>query len=262
MSLDEVHEPALAGATGGDLRLEVAEHLGRLPRVLLDDAEKLLVLDPAVVQLEERQAEALLEDLRRMDGDAPRGDSADVGVVGQRGGVPLQLVLDEDRLDHVDVGQVLPAGAVRVVGNEDVAGTRGVGVLGAEVPHHRREAAELHREGEALRDEAAVAVAEGGGVVHRVANDRRVRASHQDERHLVGRRRERVPDDLERDRVEAAPHASSNGHLHVAEAVEPGGAPGRDDDRGVVLVDEERPRALAVEQRGPRHDRRRHRPLP
>ena len=45
MPFDELREPALAGATCGDLRLEVAEHLGRLPRVLLDDAEQALVLD-------------------------------------------------------------------------------------------------------------------------------------------------------------------------------------------------------------------------
>ena len=121
--LDELREPALAGAAGGDLRLEVAEHLGRLPGVLLDDAEEGLVLDPAVVELEERQAKALLEDLGRVDGDAPGRDAADVGMVGERRGVPLELVVDEDRLDHVDVGQVLPAVAVRVVGDEDVSRT-------------------------------------------------------------------------------------------------------------------------------------------
>src|SRR4051795_10543269 len=44
-------------------------------------------------------------------------------------------------------------------------------------------------------------------------------------------------------------------HLDVAEGIEPRAAARRDDARGVVLVDEERPRALAVEQRGPRHDR-------
>ena len=157
---------------------------------------------PAVVELEERQAKALLEDLGRVDGDASGRDAADVGVVGERRRVPLELVVDEDRLDHVDVGQVLPAVAVRVVGDEDVSRTRRLGVLLAEVAHHRREAPELHREREALRDEPAVAVAEGGGVVHRVPDDRRVRAPHQDERHLVRRRRERVANDLERDRVE------------------------------------------------------------
>ena len=47
---------------------------------------------------------------------------------------------------------------------------------------------------------SAVAVAERGRVVHRVADDRRVGAAHDHERHLVGDRRERVLDHLERDR--------------------------------------------------------------
>ena len=260
MPLDELREPALAGAAGGDLRLKVAEHLGRLPGVLLDDAEERLVLRPRVVELEERQAKAFLEDLGRVDGDAPGRDAADVGVVGERRRVPLELVVDEDRLDHVDVGQVLPAVAVRVVGDEDVSRTRRVGVLLAEVAHHRREAPELHREREALRDEAAVAVAEGRGVVHRVPDDRRVRAPHQDERHLV-RVDASALRHLERDRVEplVSRHATVTSTLPKpsSRAEHPG---------GTTIVESysstrNGPRRSTVEQRGSRHDRRGHRPV-
>ena len=49
---------------------------------------------------------------------------ADVGVVRHRRGVALERAVDEDRLDHVDVRQVLAAAAVRVVRDEDVARLR------------------------------------------------------------------------------------------------------------------------------------------
>ena len=175
----------------------------RLARVGLDQAQQHRVLDAGVDELRERDPEPLLVDLGRVHGDAARRDAADVGVMGHRRRVALERAVDEHRLDHVDVREMLAAAAVRVVRDVDVPGLRRRPELLEHVAHHGREGAELHGEGQALRDDAAVAVAERGRVVHRVANDRRVGAAHDHERHLVGGRREGVLDHLERDRIEA-----------------------------------------------------------
>ena len=47
----ELGQPALADAAGRDLRPQVAEHLHRLARVLLDEPEQRRVLDAGVVEL-------------------------------------------------------------------------------------------------------------------------------------------------------------------------------------------------------------------
>ena len=146
--LEDLDQAALAGAAGGDLGAQVADHLDRLARVLLDDPEHGLVLAAGLVELEQRQPQPLLVDLGRVHGDRAGREAADVDVVRHRRGVPLELAVVEDRLDHVDVGQVLAAEAVRVVGDEDVAGLDVLAEVLADVPHDRREGAELDGEGQ------------------------------------------------------------------------------------------------------------------
>ena len=65
----------------------------------------------------------------------------------------------------------------------------------------------MHRLREALGDRAQVGVEEGAREVGPRLDVRRVRAPPQRQDHLVGRRDERVPDHLERDRVEGARRA-------------------------------------------------------
>ncbi len=209
VALEDLDQAALARTAGRDLGPQVADHLDRLARVLLDDPHHRLVLAAGLVELEQRQPQPLLVDLGRVHGDRPGREPADVDVMRHRRGVPLELAPVEDRLDHVHVRQVLAAEAVRVVGEEDVARVDVLAEVLPDVPHDRRERPELDGEGQPLRDQLAVAVAERRRVVHRVADDRRVRAAHHDERHLVGHRRERVLDHLERDGIDPdSGHAS------------------------------------------------------
>ena len=88
-----------------------------------------------------------------------------------RRGVPLERAFVEDRLDHVEVRQVLAAEAVRIVGEEDVARLDVVAEVLADVAHDRRERPQLDRERQSLGEQLAVAVAQRGRVVHRVADD-------------------------------------------------------------------------------------------
>ena len=128
-------------------------HLHRLARVALDDAERGLVRLAALVQLHDRQAQAFLENLRRMDGGAARRDAADIAMMRHGGGVALQARCQEDRLYDVDVGQVLAAGAVGIVEDEDVAGCMSSPNCSHQMAHRVGKGAELHRQGQPLGDD-------------------------------------------------------------------------------------------------------------
>ena len=84
-----------------------------------------------------------------------------------------------------------------------VAGADPVAVVVEQRLHRRRDRAEVEGHADRLRDRSALAVADDGGEVHPVADDGRVRGPADRRRHLVRHRRERVADDLERDRVDA-----------------------------------------------------------
>ena len=202
----------LADRTGCKLRADVADQLHRHARILFQDAQQHLVRLAGFVQLDDRQADAFLENLRRVDGGRSRRDAADVAVMRHRAGPALDDAFVEDRLDDVEVGQMLPARTVGVVIEEDVAGLRSRRMIGDQDAHSVRERAELHRQCQPLGDELPAPVTERGGIVHGVTYDRRIGAAHHDQRHLVGSRRERILDDLEGDRIEArVAHSASSG---------------------------------------------------
>ena len=120
---------------------------------------------PRLVELERRDAQAFLVDLGRVRGVRARDAAADVGVVADRRGEGEPLAVDEDRLEDEDVGQV-HAAFERVVHDEDVARPDVV----PEAAQHRRQRgrdrAEVAGQGQALRDQPAVGVAERRRVVH------------------------------------------------------------------------------------------------
>ena len=110
--------------------------------------------------------------------------------------------------------------------------------------HRVRDRAEVERHADRLRDRPALGVADDGREVHPVADDGRVRGAADRRRHLVGHRRERVADDLERDRVDArlSRHRASFQDQRAGCRVAPRRPAGRDDDGRVVLVHEQRAR--------------------
>ena len=111
------------------------------------------------------------------------------------------------------------------------------------------------RQGQTLRDQLAVAVAERGRVVHRVADDRRVGAAHDDERHLVGDRGEAVLDHLERDRVDRDGGHRASSSMSMLPAVERARQPGGTTQVAVVFLDDQRPLPRRLEQRRARDHR-------
>lgn len=199
--LDELDEALLGDVAAGDLSTNISQDLLRNPCVLGDDAEERGVGASLLVELQERDPQSLLVDLGGMDGVAARCDSAYVLLVRECRHEPHAFVADEDRLDHIEVGQVHAAGSVRIVQDEDVSRADLVTVAREQVLHRVRERADVERGREPLGQHAPVAVEDGCGVVEGVADERGVCCSHERDRCLVGKRVERALHDLERDRV-------------------------------------------------------------
>ena len=194
--LDQLDELALRDVAGRELGAEVAEELDRQAHVLLQDREEGLVALTLVVEAERRDAHALLVDLGRIGGVGARHPAADIGVVADRGCEGQTLAPVEDRLEDEDVRQV-HAAVERVVHHVDVAGMDVVAIVAQHRFDGGRHGAEMARQGEALRDQAPVAVGERRGEIHVVAQDARIGGAADGERHLVRDGEDGVPEELE-----------------------------------------------------------------
>src|SRR5262249_53032994 len=167
---------------------------------VLEAAKERLVRLALVVHLHGRDAQALLVDLGRIGGVRAGHAASHVGLVadGRREGEALAL--EEDRLQHEDVGDV-HAAFERIVEAVDVARLHAVAVACDRGGQGVGERGEVCGERQPLSDRAATAVAERGGVIHVVAQDPGVRRAQDGQRHLVGDRQQRVAEQLERDRI-------------------------------------------------------------
>ena len=168
---------------------------------------------------------ALLEHLTERT-DRRRCAAADVDVMGEVRDVPEQLAAGEDGRDQADVVQV-HAAREGIVGDDHVAGAEVRGPVAPDrlrhLLHHR---AEVHRLGEALRDGPELGVEECAREVGARLDVRRVGTAAQGQDHLVRRRDERVPDHLERDRIDVAltraaplspPRPAAPGDVHAVD---------------------------------------------
>src|SRR5262245_34619598 len=115
------------------------------------------------------------------------------------------LALEEDRLQHEDVGDVHAAfeGIVQAI---DIARLHPIAIAGDRGGERVGEGRQVSGQREALRDRATFAVAEGGRVIHVVAQHAGVRRAQDRQSHLVGDRQQRVAEQLERDRISHGLH--------------------------------------------------------
>ena len=205
VALDQPLELALGDVAGGELGAQVAEHLDRHPDVLLDQGEQGLVAPARGIELERRDAQAFLIDLGRVRGVGAGDPAADVGVMADGGGKGEPLALVVERLEEEDVGQV-HAALEGVVHHEDVARLDVVAIFGDHDVERGRDRPQMAGQGQPLRDQLAGGVAERGRVVHVVLEHARVGRAEHGQRHLVGDREDRVPEQLEGDRVVGRRH--------------------------------------------------------
>ena len=132
--------------------------------------------------------------------DRPRHAAAHVCVVRDADAEADQPAVREGGLDDEDVGRVARS-VERVVDHVDVAGREAVAVALEQRLHRVRDRAELERDRDGLRDRLARRPAEGGRVVHRVADDGGMGGAEDRRRHLVRDGGEGVADDRPQDRV-------------------------------------------------------------
>ncbi len=137
-----------------------------------DEVEHRLVGLAFGKELHERNPETFLEDLGRIDRHGSRRDTADVGVMHERGRVALDLVVHKDRFDQVNVREMHSPASIRVIEDENVPGSHAGSRLADEIAHRVGERPEMQRGREALGDEPSVTVANCRRIVERVPDDR------------------------------------------------------------------------------------------
>lgn len=203
----QLAQPGLAGGQRGDLGVDVGQQHVGVADVQLQQLPQRLVRLAAVVELERRDAQALLVDLRVVESHAAGHAPADVGVVRFRCGVAEQHAVHEDRLHNVDVVQVRAA-VVRVIDDVDVTRLHLTGEGAEDLPEHRRDGAQGVGLGDRDGDQLALGIAEGAEEVLRVLDELRGAGALEGEGHLVDDGLEVVLDDFHGDRIEAAllPH--------------------------------------------------------
>ena len=204
VEIHDLEEASRAQAARSDLRVVVAATLLRHPHVEQQQVHDVALQLASPEEPDDRDAQALLVDLAHPARHRPRRHAPDVGVVREVGDEAEQLSLDEHRHRVVDVGQMGAARGVRVVGDEEVSVVdvaRELLQQAGDESAHRRDV-DGQRLGR-LRDEPAVPVHDGGGVVAALLDVGGVRRLHQRDEGLVGDRAQRVGDDLEGDRIDA-----------------------------------------------------------
>jgi hypothetical protein len=189
---------------GARLRPDVADGLIGRAHVGADHLDQGLVGAPLAHELHQRDVDALLEHLARLDGAEPPADVGHVRGGGREGDEPAGA---EDRLEHAHVAHVARAHP-RVVGDEDVAGPHRRGAHGAqEVAHGGGQGADERRNAAAvLRQRVTAGVGQHACEVVRLVRERRERRAHDRLGGLVDDRDQPRPQHLERDRVESRAH--------------------------------------------------------
>jgi hypothetical protein len=180
--------------------VKVAQDLGRESDARRDNVEHVLVGLPGLVQLQDREADALLEDV---GGVRRERAAADIGQVGDRARIGDDLPVPEDRRHHGHVRQV-PGADLGIVGGEHVAGHELLGGVSLEevLLNRDREGGDEDRDRPgALGERSSPRIHQHGDVVVVLAHDRREGGAAEDAVRLVGDEDETVPHHLERDRV-------------------------------------------------------------
>ena len=196
----EIHHATGAGRTSSHLRLQIAMHEFRCPHIQTDQLPQGFVAYPLVDQLQDRDPESFLPDLRRPERVRSGNDAANIRMMRQSGRPALQRTAEIDRFDDIDIRQVLSRRGIRVVHDEVVFGIDIVADLRQHIPQSIEETAEMHWRADPLCECPALRIAQRRGEIERVTHDLRIRGADDRQR------------DLFRDRIEGvAKHFQQEG---------------------------------------------------
>ena len=198
----QLAKPSRADRAGGDLRVDVAHQHVRHAHVLPQHRDQRVVQRVAATELQQRDANAFLEDLGGVGRRGARRHAADVLVMRHRRADRDHASVGEHRHHDGDVRQ-MRAAEIGVVEDPDVALAHRLERHVVQQPsHHRRQRAEMHRDGERLRQCLALQREQAGRGVQAFLHDGGEGAAHQRELHLVGDAVELVAQHFERDRID------------------------------------------------------------
>jgi len=185
----------------GDLRADIAERLVRQPDLIGDDSEQLLVFDAALDELDHRQAQAFEINLADAAGHAARRRAAEIGVMRDVAGKSNELAAVKRRRNGIKIHDVLAA-AIRIVGDNDIAGRKFLGGKRLhQLAHGDLEAREQARRVVRLGDGRSGGIGDDAGDILDLGDERGAPGAHQGVAHLVRDLFERVADHLHGDGI-------------------------------------------------------------
>ena len=200
MLIDEFDEALDAELDGGNLRLDVAHHLARHPRVGLDELPERAIELAAFVELHALEQHALGEHVRHVDDEAWRRRS-DIHVMRRVGRVTDELAIVEDRRHGGDVRRVART-VIGVVVDDDIAGLPGVVQRLVDPSQVGRNGADMHRRRIGFAERVEVAIEEPGAEILRLPDDRRIGHAVEHMTHLLRDRMQGTADHLQGDGVD------------------------------------------------------------
>ena len=183
--LDQQRQPLGADAGRAQHRVQVAvERLGQA-RVEQQQLPQVGAHRAALDQLQDGQADALVEDLGGGRVVGAGRAAADIGLVGAVAGEGDQRAADEHRPRDHPVGQVVAARFVGIVEQEHVLRLDAAGEVAQDRAHREAAAAGVDRDAVGLADQRAARVGDEAGEVVALAEDRRARGARHHPAHLV-----------------------------------------------------------------------------
>ena len=186
---------------GGDLTLEIETDHGRLPRHVDDHLKEVFPECPAFDQLDPRDSDAFMENLRGSGRIAARRQSADIHDVNKSRAPRNQTVVVMNRRDHEKV-RLVHRGDVRVVEQEHVVRSDAVVAEALQDLFHRESAARhMHADGFSGRQDLAVGAVKRGHIILLLRGVDGAADALEGRAHLLGDLIQPMGQDLERDRV-------------------------------------------------------------
>src|SRR5215813_1545493 len=180
----QLEEPALTHARRAEHGPQVAEEIPRMADVGGDEVHHVVAQGSRVVELQRRDADPLLPDLRGPGVVGAVGGAADVALVRAIDGPEGEALAHEDGEERGEIGEVVAA-VIRIVEEEHVAGpdaAREVVDHGLD-GHGQRAHVDGHVLG--LGGEPALAVEDGGGEIAARVEDLRVGGAQHRLAHLL-----------------------------------------------------------------------------
>ncbi len=199
--VDQFQDFLLARDQRRDLRADVAHHLVRDPRVVLDHAQQRVVGPVGRVDLARRNPQPFLINLVAVGGLPSGHPAAQVRVVQDQSEYADPYPVLIDRTKHEDIVEMARP-RIGVVAGQDVPRPDVVAEVIETPPQRRHRGPEMPRQRQALRHHIAVRIEDRCREIHIGFHQRRARSPQDRHHHVVGHHDEGVLDELEADGID------------------------------------------------------------